>query len=202
MALLGKLLKKKNEEEELDDGDELLDWASEVEADDGPGEKVQKRKGRLGKFLKRKAANKEDVEQDEDEPEMSISDDEDEEEEEDEADEADRLPSPEVNLRVKTLTATTLKVAASDAEESSEYEESDDSEGSLDDDSSNDESSDDGDEAADALMGIFEEETIVDQTLETLASSVEDVEAEELVEDLRNLMADLRSLGIGPRSLV
>ena len=199
MALLGKLLKKKNEEEELDDGDELLDWASEVEADDGPGEKVQKRKGRLGKFLKRKAANKEDVEQDEDEPEMSISDDEDEE---DEADEADRLPSPEVNLRVKTLTATTLKVAASDAEESSEDEESDDSEGSLDDDSSNDESSDDGDEAADALMGIFEEETIVDQTLETLASSVEDVEAEELVEDLRNLMADLRSLGIGPRSLV
>ena len=199
MALLGKLLKKKNEEEELDDGDELLDWASEVEADDGPGEKVQKRKGRLGKFLKRKAANKEDVEQDKDEPEMSISDDEDEE---DEVDEADRLPSPEVNLRVKTLTATTLKVAASDAEESSEDEESDDSEGSLDDDSSNDESSDDGDEAADALMGIFEEETIVDQTLETLASSVEDVEAEELVEDLRNLMADLRSLGIGPRSLV
>ena len=188
MALLGKLLKKKNEEEELDDGDELLDWASEVEADDGPGEKVQNRKGGLGKFLKRKAANKEDVEQDE--PEMDISDD------EDEADEAGRLPSPEVNLRVNTLTATTLKVAASDDEESSEDEESDDSEGSSDDDSSNDESSDDGDEAADALMGIFEEEVVVDQTLETLASSVEEVDAVELVEDLRNLMADLRSIEV------
>ncbi len=44
----------------------------------------------------------------------------------------------------------------------------------------------------DPLMGIFEEETAVDQRLLALASWVEEIEAEELAEDLRSLMDELQ----------
>lgn len=41
------------------------------------------------------------------------------------------------------------------------------------------------------MMDIFEEEATVDQTLLTLTSWVEEVDAEELVDELRSLMEDL-----------
>ena len=47
--------------------------------------------------------------------------------------------------------------------------------------------------SADSLLGIFEEEVAVDAQLETLASWVEDVDAEELADDLKELMQFLEA---------
>ena len=44
------------------------------------------------------------------------------------------------------------------------------------------------------LMDIFDEEIVVDKQLETLNSWVEEVDAEELVDELRSLMEELGNL--------
>ena len=43
----------------------------------------------------------------------------------------------------------------------------------------------------DDLLGVFEEEMVVDEQLEALSSRVEEVEAEELVEELRAFIEDI-----------
>ena len=48
--------------------------------------------------------------------------------------------------------------------------------------------------ATSSLLGLFEEETEVDHQLESLASWVEEVEAEDLADEARALMEDLESL--------
>ena len=52
---------------------------------------------------------------------------------------------------------------------------------------------DEGDHGSldDSLMGIFEEELETDQRLESLASAIEDTEAEELAEEINSLIEDL-----------
>ncbi len=52
----------------------------------------------------------------------------------------------------------------------------------------------DGGDPNAALMDIFAEEVEVDRTLMSLNSWVEDVEAEELVDELRAIMEDLEKL--------
>ena len=46
----------------------------------------------------------------------------------------------------------------------------------------------------DRLLDVFQEETEIDQHLETLASLVEEVMAEELVEEIQSLMGELQRL--------
>ncbi len=45
----------------------------------------------------------------------------------------------------------------------------------------------------DDLLGVFEDETEVDEKLKTLVSRVEDVRAEDVIEELRNLMQYLQT---------
>lgn len=84
-------------------------------------------------------------------------------------------------------------------EEPDTDDEDTDEETSEDDEEETDEASQDDEEdeekeasPADSLMNIFEEEVAVNRVVEVLASSVEEVDAEELAEDLRALVDDLQ----------
>jgi hypothetical protein len=62
------------------------------------------------------------------------------------------------------------------------------------------EGQEEGASATKSLMSIFEDEVEVDTQLTSLNSWVEEVDAEELVDELRSIMEELQQLGTKPRS--
>ena len=144
MAFLGKLLKKKGAEDDLDDDGDLSEWDSSADEPEPDKEKkVDKSRFKVASIKLKDA--------DEDDDEESDDDDDEEEEEEETEDETE---------------------ASADGDPSGEKKEGDAG-------------------SATALMGIFEDEMEVNQQLATLNSWVEDVEAADLVADIRSLLDDL-----------
>ena len=203
MALLGKLLKKGSAEDDPEE-DELLDWANT--ADKEPElTAVEASKGKskglgLGRFKKKTVPAEAPADEDDDEPDSPAAalsgqpdDDEQDEDDLDAADEDDEGGPPAVakpgarKVAGKATAGLEEELGEEDLDEDSDEESDDKGEGTgqLD---------PDGNASTESLLGIFEEEVIVDQQLETLASSVEEVDAEELVEELRDFMRALESL--------
>ena len=175
MGLLGKLKMGKGSSSDEDE-DDLLDWASESEDQ----AEAPAKKGLLGKLKKGKGQNK--AQEDAgptDLTSLTGGMDEDDsiggidglrrgagtlgEEEEEDSDEEDGDQGPTNSLEAELA-------SLDDDEEGSGLGKPDTS------------------LSADSLLGIFEEEVAVDAQLETLASWVEDVDAEELADDLKELM--------------
>ena len=187
MGLLGKLKMGKGSSSDEDE-DDLLDWASESEDQ----AEAPAKKGLLGKLKKGKGQNK--AQEDAgptDLASLTGGMDEDDsiggidglgrgagtlgEDEEEDSDEEDDGTSEEDGDQGPTNSLEAELASLDDDEEESGLGKPDTS------------------LSADSLLGIFEAEVAVDAQLETLASWVEDVDAEERADDLKELMQFLEA---------